>query len=700
MLAQVENPGDGYGTNPGSESMAPGSGAPAPGSGIAPSGTEISAAGSGTAGETDQKGGFFARKSAKKKSQEKGLEERAQRFRDDGVRHKAKLIGVDDVSDSRGEKLCQDSMMKLKGFAAAARSRGEHKQRVVIHLSLSGLRISDDKSAVVEHESVLEKISFIAKDSTDTRAFGFVCGAEGQHRFYAIKTAQLAETVVADLRDLFQVVQGLKMRVKVEDPGVEQITPNEQSHDGDTMQGGETLFGRDEDTNKITNGLDQLDLFGVMSTQPDISISPTRASSQPPSWFSFNDNHNHVPSHLSEPSPWGSAPPQTTPSSTSPAVNPFADIHATSSLPPSSSLSSLAPGNPFAHGYMDSLRNGSSALPATAAAAIITPPPRNKNNVSNRAAGSQHMQTPGSLELFGSDLFSSADASSTGPSLYTAASTQSNIAALQGLHTAITNAVTFGSQMPYPPRPSGFSQAAPTAHLPKPPTAIPSPQAFPVLAIAGAFGLAQAPFGAQSQPASAWASPPGMAYRATSPAIGAGVWPPCGPPPSPWGAVQPAAIAQAAAQSYQPNHFQVAPILTPPVAMPVAVPVRGVAVHGERPRPSQTDAFQTLDPLGSGGAGAGVGADVPWGKEMFKMAQPAKPSLSQMQNGATMPSTNQQWPGQSLAGTTAFPTANQHQPAQPTPTGAILGAPSLVPQVPWQQGPTGSDAFGGNPFGL
>ncbi|XP_061433476.1 disabled homolog 2-like isoform X3 [Lethenteron reissneri] len=634
MSAQVENPGDGYGTNPGSESMAPGSGAPAPGSGIAPSGTEISAAGSGTAGETDQKGGFFARKSAKKKSQEKGLEERAQRFRDDGVRHKAKLIGVDDVSDSRGEKLCQDSMMKLKGFAAAARSRGEHKQRVVIHLSLSGLRISDDKSAVVEHESVLEKISFIAKDSTDTRAFGFVCGAEGQHRFYAIKTAQLAETVVADLRDLFQVVQGLKMRVKVEDPGVEQITPNEQSHDGDTMQGGETLFGRDEDTNKITNGLDQLDLFGVMSTQPDISISPTRASSQPPSWFSFNDNHNHVPSPLSEPSPWGSAPPQTTPSSTSPA-------------------------------------------------------------------------TPGSLELFGSDLFS-ADASSTGPSLYTAASTQSNIAALQGLHTAITTAVTFGSQMPYPPRPSGFSQAAPTAHLPKPPTAIPSPQAFPVLAVAGAFGLAQAPFGAQSQPASAWASPPGMAYRATSPAIGAGVWPPCGPPPSPWGAAQPAAMAQAAAQSYQPNHFQVAPILTPPVAMPVAVPVRGVAVHGERPRPSQTDAFQMLDPLGSGGAGAGagagagVGADVPWGKEMFKMAQPAKPSLSQMQNGAgaTMPSTNQQWPGQSLAGTTAFPTANQHQPAQPTPTGAILGAPSLVPQVPWQQGPTGSDAFGGNPFGL
>lgn len=36
------------------------------------------------------------------------------RFRGDGVRYKAKLIGIDDVSAARGDKLCQDSMMKLK----------------------------------------------------------------------------------------------------------------------------------------------------------------------------------------------------------------------------------------------------------------------------------------------------------------------------------------------------------------------------------------------------------------------------------------------------------------------------------------------------------------------------------------------------------------------------------------------------------
>lgn len=36
------------------------------------------------------------------------------RFHGDGVRYRAKLIGLDPVPDSQGEKMCWDSMMKLK----------------------------------------------------------------------------------------------------------------------------------------------------------------------------------------------------------------------------------------------------------------------------------------------------------------------------------------------------------------------------------------------------------------------------------------------------------------------------------------------------------------------------------------------------------------------------------------------------------
>ncbi|XP_043832673.1 disabled homolog 2 isoform X2 [Dromiciops gliroides] len=155
-------------------------------------------------------------KSSSKKEKKKGTEKTDEyllaRFKGDGVKYKAKLIGIDDVPEARGDKMCQDSMMKLKGMSVAARSQGQHKQKIWLNISLSGIKIIDEKTGVIEHEHPVNKISFIARDVTDNRAFGYVCGGEGQHQFFAIKTAQQAEPLVVDLKDLFQVIYNVKKK--------------------------------------------------------------------------------------------------------------------------------------------------------------------------------------------------------------------------------------------------------------------------------------------------------------------------------------------------------------------------------------------------------------------------------------------------------------------------------------------------------
>ncbi|XP_062389699.1 disabled homolog 2 isoform X2 [Sardina pilchardus] len=160
-----------------------------------------------TAASTESKTGL-----KKEKKNEKTEEYLVTRFQGDGVRYKAKLIGVDDVPEPRGDKMSQDSMMKLKGMAIAARSQGKHKQRIWMKISLTGIKIIDEKTGVIEHEHAVNKISFIARDVTDNRAFGYVYGAEGQHQFFAVKTAQLAEPVVIDLKDLFQLIFNMKTK--------------------------------------------------------------------------------------------------------------------------------------------------------------------------------------------------------------------------------------------------------------------------------------------------------------------------------------------------------------------------------------------------------------------------------------------------------------------------------------------------------
>lgn len=117
----------------------------------------------------------------------------------------------------------------------AIRASGEHKQRIVIHVAVDGLKIRDEKSGVsllniwyliwsnnyiLSFEVLTEisnlifnnvwqdclyhhpvhKISFIAQDVADNRAFGYIYGSpENGHRFFGIKTEKAAGQVYLNL---------------------------------------------------------------------------------------------------------------------------------------------------------------------------------------------------------------------------------------------------------------------------------------------------------------------------------------------------------------------------------------------------------------------------------------------------------------------------------------------------------------------
>uniref|UniRef100_A0A1A8LEG2 Disabled homolog 1a n=2 Tax=Nothobranchius TaxID=28779 RepID=A0A1A8LEG2_9TELE len=248
------------------------------------------------------------RRDSKRKGQDRSEAALIRRFKGDGVRYKAKLIGLDEVTAARGDKLCQDSMMKLKGVAAAARSKGEHKQKVFLTVSFGGIKIFDEKTGILQHHHAVHEISYIAKDITDHRAFGYVCGKEGNHRFVAIKTAQSAEPVILDLRDLFQLIYEIKQREEMEkkaqkdkqceqavyqtileedleDP-VYQYIVFEAGHEPIRDQSEESIYQVPTsqqkegvyDVPKRHPNISQLEIFGDMSTPPDITSPSTPAS--------------------------------------------------------------------------------------------------------------------------------------------------------------------------------------------------------------------------------------------------------------------------------------------------------------------------------------------------------------------------------------------------------------------------------------
>ncbi|XP_014210254.1 protein disabled isoform X2 [Copidosoma floridanum] len=146
----------------------------------------------------------------RKKNSPCKLKNEPARFMGDGVSFKAKLIGILEVSEARGDRMCQNALADLK---MAIRAAGEHKQRITVQINIDGLRLRDEKNGDCLYHHPVHKISFIAQDMSDSRAFGYIFGSpDTGHRFFGIKTDKAASQVVIAMRDLFQVVFEIKKK--------------------------------------------------------------------------------------------------------------------------------------------------------------------------------------------------------------------------------------------------------------------------------------------------------------------------------------------------------------------------------------------------------------------------------------------------------------------------------------------------------
>ena len=134
------------------------------------------------------------------------------RFSGEGVTFKAKLIGVDPVSAPRGDQMCRAAMTRLK---AIVKGTGSHKKKIILSISLDGIKITDEKSREVISQHPIPLISYISRDTSDNRAFGFVFGSPSDgHQFIGIKTDGPALPVMQTIADLFTFVYEQRKREK------------------------------------------------------------------------------------------------------------------------------------------------------------------------------------------------------------------------------------------------------------------------------------------------------------------------------------------------------------------------------------------------------------------------------------------------------------------------------------------------------
>ncbi|KAF7202521.1 disabled homolog 2 [Nothobranchius furzeri] len=216
------------------------------------------------------------------------------RFHGDGVRYKAKLIGIDQVPVAQGEKMCFDSMMKLKGCEAAARKQGKHKLRIWLKVSSSGLRILDERTGIVIYEHDRKRISSLTKDESDPRALAYIYQHQDAYELFYIKMANQADPVLIDIKEVCQREEPEALGESTETQNVSLVALNDSLSTPSekplvTVQGAapEDVFSpRPESsprqTNQVSAGNELMEVFLPQLEEP-LALAQSSCTSQPES---------------------------------------------------------------------------------------------------------------------------------------------------------------------------------------------------------------------------------------------------------------------------------------------------------------------------------------------------------------------------------------------------------------------------------
>jgi disabled family protein 2 len=103
-------------------------------------------------------------------------------------------------------------MIKLKALVVAKK---EHKQRICIKVTLEGVEILDEKTNQPMFNHSVNKISYIARDVSDSRAIGYIYkNGSNSFQYFAIKTLGQAQELFNTLKELFEVVLEMRNKAK------------------------------------------------------------------------------------------------------------------------------------------------------------------------------------------------------------------------------------------------------------------------------------------------------------------------------------------------------------------------------------------------------------------------------------------------------------------------------------------------------